>query len=267
MEELDGHLQGYCDYDSNLFEAGTIERLVGHFQTLLEGIVADPKRRIGELPLLTEAQKHQILVEWNDTKTDYPKNKCIYQLFEEQVTRTPEADAVVFEDQQLTYRELNNSANQLAHDLRKLGVRPDTLVALFMERSLEMVIGILGVLKAGGAYLPIDPDLPAERIHLLLQESRVRLLLTQDKLRSAIVDFTGNILCLDGDRSRLSDQDRENPQSRAFGHHAAYVIYTSGSTGTPKGVVLYFRRFSLGISLAGELRRLSRSRPTGRPSR
>ena len=237
IEEIDGHLKGYCDYDTNLFNADTIERMVGHFQTLLEGIVADPNQRISDLPLLSAGEKQQLLVQWNDTKTDYSNDKSIHELFETQVEKSPDTIAVVFEDQQLTYRELNQRANQLAHYLRRQGVQPDTLVALFMERSLEMVIGILGVLKAGGAYLPIDPDLPAERLQFLLQDTHVRLLLTQDRLRSAMADFAGDILCLDSDRSKLLVENQENPQHYALGHHEAYVIYTSGSTGTPKGVV------------------------------
>ena len=237
MEEMDGHLQGYCDYDSNLFNADTIERMLGHFQTLLQGIVADPNQRISDLPLLTEREKHQLLVEWNDTQTDFPKDKCIHQLFEEQVEKSPDAIALVFEDQQLSYRELNSRANQLAHYLRKRDVQPDSIVALCMNRSLELVIAILGVLKAGGAYMPIDPELPAQRLQFLLEDAQVRLLLTQDKLRSALADFAGHIVCLDSDWHKLADQSHEDPQHHVRGHHAAYVIYTSGSTGTPKGVV------------------------------
>ena len=237
MEEIDGHLKGYCDYDSNLFNADTVERMIGHFQMLLEDVVADPNQRISDLPLLSAGEKQQLLVQWNDTETDYSKVKSIHELFEIQVEKSPDAIAVVFEDQQLTYRQLNQRANQLAHHLRRQGVQPDTLVALFMKRSLEMVIGILGVLKAGGAYLPIDPDLPAERLQFLLQDTHVRLLLTQDRLRSAVGDFAGYILCLDNDRSKLLVENQENPHHYALGHHAAYVIYTSGSTGTPKGVI------------------------------
>jgi amino acid adenylation domain-containing protein len=237
MEEIDGHLKGYWDYDTNLFSGDTIERMLGHFQNLLQGIVEDPNQRISELPLLSEVEKQQLLVQWNDTKTEYPDDNCIHELFETQVEKSPHSIAVVFEDQQLTYRELNRRANQLAHYLRRNGVQPNAFVALFMERSMEMVIGILGVLKAGGAYLPIDPDLPEERIQFLLQDARVRLLLTQNRLRTGLSDFAGGILCLDSDRSKLTAESQENPQPQAMGRHAAYVIYTSGSTGTPKGVV------------------------------
>jgi amino acid adenylation domain-containing protein len=237
MEEIDDHLQGYCDYDSNLFEADTIERLLGHFQRLLEGIVEDPDQRIADLPLLSDAEKHRLLIEWNATGKDYPRDKCIHELFEEQVELAPEAAAVVFGNRQITYRELNGRASQLAHYLRRQGVRPDTLVALFMQRSLELVIAILGVLKAGAAYMPIDTDLPVERIEFLLRDSCAGLILTQDKFRGGVASFAGEVVCLDGDRTKASDESRENPEPAALGHHAAYVIYTSGSTGTPKGVV------------------------------
>jgi amino acid adenylation domain-containing protein len=237
LSEREGSCRASLNYNTDLFDQATIERMLGHFQTLLEGIVTDPDQRISDLPLLTEAEKHQLLVEWNDTKADYPKDTCIHQLFEQQVERTPDAIAVVFEDQQITYREINTRANQLAHYLRRQGLQPDALVALFMERSVEMVIAILGVLKAGGAYLPIDPDLPAERLQFLLQDTHVRLLLAQDKLRAKVADYEGEILCLDSDRSKLSVEEQGNPQPNVMGHHAAYVIYTSGSTGTPKGVV------------------------------
>ena len=152
-------------YDADLFEAATIERIVGHFQTLLEGIVADPERRISDLPLLTESERHQLLVGWNDTKRDYPNDKCIHQLFEEQVERSPDAKALVYEDQQLTYEELSRRANQLAHYLRKQGVGPEVLVGICMERSLELIVGLLGILKTGGAYVPLDPTYPNNGLH------------------------------------------------------------------------------------------------------
>jgi aspartate racemase len=163
VERAEG-LQGTWGYNTDLFDFTTIQRVLGHFQTLLEGIVANPGQRIGTLPLLTEAERHQLLIEWNDTQADYPKDSCIHQLFEAQVERTPDAVAVVFEDQQLTYRQLNARANQLARYLQGLGVGPEVLVGICVERSLEMVVGLLGVLKAGGAYVPLDPAYPTERL-------------------------------------------------------------------------------------------------------
>ena len=225
-------------YDSDLFEAATIERMLGHFQTLLKGIVANPEQRISELPLLTESEKHQLLVEWNDTKREYPRDKCIHQLFEEQVERTPEAVAVVFEDQQLTYRELNNQANQLAHYLQKLGVGPEVLVGICVERSMEMVVGLLGVLKAGGAYLPIDPDFPRARIEFMLQDSRAAFLLTQARLDELIPSFAGARIPLDRDWHEIARESTANVSQQQSPENLAYVMYTSGSTGKPKGVMI-----------------------------
>ena len=169
-------------YNTDLFEAGTIARMLGNFQTLLEAMVADPEQRLSDLPLLTETERQQLLVEWNGTKTDCPQDLCIHQLFEAQVERTPDAIAVVFEAEQLTYAELNRRANQLAHHLRALGVGPEVLVAICLERSLEMVIGLLGILKAGGAFVPLDPAYPKERLAFMLKDAQVPVLLTQERL-------------------------------------------------------------------------------------
>ena len=246
MSEKDGTLRGSLNYNTDLFDASTIERMLGHYKTLLEGIVANPEQRISELPLLTEAEKHQLLVEWNDTKRDYPKEKCIHELFETQVEKTPDAIALVFEDQQLTYRELNNRANQLAHYLKKLGVGPEVLVGICVERSVEMVVGLLGILKAGGAYVPLDPDYPKERLAFMLEDAHVSVLLTQKSLlQSDQLATLGSqtfpsqlkLLYLDEDWRSISRQSRDNPQHNVNSCNAAYVIYTSGSTGTPKGVV------------------------------
>ncbi len=237
MEEMDGLLKGYCDYDANLFDAETIERLLGYFETLLEGVVETPDRPVTDISILTDAEKRQLLVEWNDTETDYPKDKCIHELFEAQVEKTPDAIAVVFEDQQLTYRELNTRANHLAHHLRKRGVKPETLVAVCMERSLEMVIGILGVVKAGGAYVPIDPDTPTDRLKFMLQDAQAALILTQEKFSSYLVEFGNQRICLDSAGVDLSQESKENFENGVNGKNAVYMIYTSGSTGTPKGVL------------------------------
>ena len=238
MEEMDGHLQGYCDYDSNLFNADTIERLLGHFQTLLQGVVADPNQRISDLPLLTQAEKQQLLVECNQTTRDYPKAHCIHQLFEEQVEKTPHAIAVVFEDQQLTYRELDLRANQLAHYLRKLGVGPEVLVGLCVERSLEMVVGILAILKAGGAYVPLDPSYPKERLAFMLEDSQADVLISQSSLIEGLPAHNATVLCLDRGWEEISTESQDNPLPLTTPDNLAYVIYTSGSTGTPKGALI-----------------------------
>ncbi|MEA5624654.1 non-ribosomal peptide synthetase, partial [Nostoc sp. UHCC 0251] len=225
------------EYNTDLFDAATIERMAGHFVTLLEGIVANPEERISQLPLLTEVEQHQLLIEWNSTQVDYPVDKCIHQLFEEQVAHTPDAVAVVFEDQQLTYQQLNCRANQLAYYLQSLGVKPDTLVGICVERSLEMVVGLLGILKAGGAYLPLDPDYPAQRLSFMLEDAQVRVLLTQRQLKEKLLEYQGQVVCLDTDWQFISQLSQENLIPAVQDSDLAYVIYTSGSTGQPKGAM------------------------------
>ncbi|HEY9657256.1 MAG TPA: amino acid adenylation domain-containing protein, partial [Allocoleopsis sp.] len=202
---------------------------------------ANPNQAITELPLLTESERQQLLVEWNNTQTHYPQDKCIHQLFEEQVDRTPDAVAVVFENQQLTYRELNQRANQLAHYLQTLGVGPEALVGICVERSLEMVIGILGILKAGGAYVPLDPAYPQERLAFMLQDSAVPVLLTQSHLADKLPSHSAKMRYLDKDWQDIEQQSQENFAGNAKANNLAYVIYTSGSTGKPKGVLLEHR--------------------------
>ena len=231
-------LNGRFEYSTDLFDAGTIDRMVGHWQVLLEGIVADPGRRLSELPLLTKAELHQLLVEWNATSANYPRSACIHQLFEAQVERGPDAVAVVYDDERLTYRELNQRANQLARYLQRLGVGPEMLVGLYVERSPEMIVGILGILKAGGAYMPLDPTYPRERLAFMLQETRVSILLTQERLREGLPEHEVRIVCLDADPDILAQESVENPISEVAADNLVYVIYTSGSTGRPKGVLV-----------------------------
>jgi non-ribosomal peptide synthetase component F len=169
---------GFIEYSTDLFRHDTIERMAGHYQRLLEAIVADPDQPIANVPILTEAERHKILDEWNDTAADYREDTCIHQLFEEQVERMPEAIAVEFEKQQITYGELNRRANQLAHYLIDIGIGPEKLVGICVERSIEMVVGLLGILKAGGAYIPLDPAYPEERLRFMLEDAQVSVLLT-----------------------------------------------------------------------------------------
>ena len=224
-------------YDSQRFEQATITRMLGHLQTLLEGMVTNFEQRLADMPLLTQAERHQLLVEWNDTQRDYP-DTCIHQIFEAQVERTPDALAVAFEDEQLTYRELNVRANQLAHHLQALGVEPEVLVGIFIERSLEMVVGLLAILKAGGAYVPLDPAFPSERLSSMLSDSQVPVLLTQEKLVARLPEHKAHVVCLDADWEVISQNIGENPVSGVKPNNLAYVIYTSGSTGKPKGVAI-----------------------------
>jgi amino acid adenylation domain-containing protein len=241
LEEKGEGLHGFIAGSDDLFDAPTIERMVGHFRNLLESIVKDPEERISDLPLLSEKEKHQLLIEWNDTQTEYPKDKCLHQLFEAQAEKTPDAIAVVFEEQQLTYRELNNRANQLAHYLQKLGVGPETLVGVCVERSLEMIIGLLGILKAGGAYVPIDPEFPRQRIEFMLDESQAPLLLTQARLDKLNRSFAGTRILLDRDWDEIARESVTNVNQQQDSKGLAYLIYTSGSTGKPKGIMVEHR--------------------------
>jgi amino acid adenylation domain-containing protein/non-ribosomal peptide synthase protein (TIGR01720 family) len=232
---------GLLEYNTDLFDAATISRMREHFQTLLEGIVAEPQQRLSNLPLLTQQERQQLLVEWNDTQVDYPKDVCIHQLFEAQAERTPDAVAVVFQDQQLTYGELNRRANQLAHHLRSLGVSPDDLVGICVERSLEMIVGFLGILKAGGAYVPLDPSYPQERLAFMLKDAQVSVLLTQQQLVEKLPEHQARLVCLDTEWEAIARQSKEKPLAEMTPDHLAYVIYTSGSTGEPKGVCISHR--------------------------
>ncbi|MEH2133322.1 MAG: amino acid adenylation domain-containing protein [Nostoc sp.] len=236
MENTPGGLFGWWEYNTDLFDSSTIERMTGHFVTLLEAVVANPNERISQLPMLTASEQQQLLVEWNDTAVDYPQDKCIHQLFEEQVQRTPDAVAVVFENQQLTYHELNCRANQLAHYLQSLGVGADVLVGICVERSLEMIVGLLGILKAGGAYVPLDPEYPQERLSFILEDAQVSVLLSQQHLVEKLPQCQAQLISLDTNWQLISQLTQENPITDIQASNLAYVIYTSGSTGQPKGV-------------------------------
>src|SRR5579859_2038844 len=241
MTETPQGLSASLEYNTDLFDAETIVRMAEHFQTLLAGIVADPQRRLSELPMLSERERQQLLVEWNATQTDYPQQLCIHQLFEQQVERTPEAVAIVFGEEQLTYAELNARANQLARYLQDLGVGPEVIAGLCVERSLEMVIGLLGILKAGGAYLPLDPIYPPERLAFMLEDAQVPVLLTQQSLVASLPPIQGQIVLLDADWPIIAHHNADNIISAVQPQHLAYVIYTSGSTGRPKGVMIQHR--------------------------
>jgi non-ribosomal peptide synthetase component F len=237
LDERPEGIIGRFEYNTDLFEASTISQMIGNFQTLLEGIVADPDKRLWELPLLTVAQQQQLMA-LNNTKVDYPLEACIHQLFEAQVERTPDAIAVVFEGEQLTYLQLDQRANQLAHYLQKLGVKPEMLVGICVERSLEMVVGLLGILKAGGAYLPLDPSYPQDRLAFMLEDAQVSVLLTQQKLIAGFSEYKAQRFCLDTDWEVIAQESEEKPVIRVTADNLAYTIYTSGSTGKPKGVLV-----------------------------
>ncbi|NEP33690.1 amino acid adenylation domain-containing protein [Moorena sp. SIO3B2] len=236
--EVSSGIAAFCIYNTDIFKLETISRMMRHFQTLLEAVVANPEQKVLQLPLMKSSELHQILVEWNNTKTDYPRDKCIHQLFEEQVEKTPDAVAVVFEDKQLTYSELNSRANQLAHYLQTLGVKPEVLVGICVERSLLMIVGLLGILKAGGAYVPLDPNYPSERLAYMLSDAGVSVLLTQQSLVASLPEHQAEVVCLDNDWETIANQGIQNPPSKVTAENLAYVIYTSGSTGTPKGILI-----------------------------
>jgi amino acid adenylation domain-containing protein len=236
--ESERGLRAQVDYSTDLFDDGSIARMLKHFERLLEGVVADPDRRISELQLLTAEEQQRILVEWNDTEADYARHSCLHELFEAQAERTPDSIAVSFAGEQLTYAELNERANQVARRLRQLGVRAEVSVGICMERSIEMITGMLGILKAGGAYVPLDPEYPAQRLSYMIEDAGVRVLLTQERLAQTLLAHGAAVLRLDADRESISEEDRNNLEHRATAENPAYVIYTSGSTGTPKGVVV-----------------------------
>jgi amino acid adenylation domain-containing protein len=240
---------GALEYNTDLFKADTITRMLGHFQVLLESIVANPDRQFADLPILTAAERHQLLVEFNQNQSKLcisrqePGNKpnpkidrCLHHLIEAQVEQTPDAVAVIFENEQLTYRELNCRANQLAHYLQMLGVKPEVLLGICLDRSLEMVIALLGILKAGGAYVPLDPTYPKERLAFVIEETQLPVLLTQQHLRESIPQHQAHTVCIDSEWQAIALHSQENIDSGVRSENLAYTIYTSGSTGKPKGV-------------------------------
>ncbi|MFQ3244133.1 MAG: amino acid adenylation domain-containing protein [Arenicella sp.] len=241
VHERDNSLDMEWQYATDLFSQSTIERMIGHFEVLLQGIIKSPQKQISQLPLLNKEQSTQLLHSWNDTASDYPQDKCIHELFEEQVERNPDAVATVFNKEELSYDELNQRANQLAHYLVSQGVTPDSLVGICVERSLDMLVGVLAIMKSGGAYLPLDPSYPKARLEYMIKDSGVQWVITQKHLaEQCSVD---QVICLDDEslRDELTQLGPSNLNKNSLGltpNHLAYLIYTSGSTGKPKGVML-----------------------------
>jgi len=241
LTEVDDVIVGSLDYASDLFDAATVARWAGHLQILLNGMVADDQQRISRLPILTQAEIGHIVVDWNDTEADYAQGSGIHQLFEQQAEQTPDAVAVAFEGRSLTYAELNAKSNRLAHYLREKGAGPAVLIGLCVDRSPEMIIGLLGILKAGSAYVPLDPEYPEERIAYMIKDAGMPLLLTRQRLLEKLTAGPADLICLDRDWQEIERFDADNPVSRNHPLDAAYIIYTSGSTGQPKAVVVSHR--------------------------
>ena len=240
FEKPDG-LRAGLTYNADLFRPATIARMLGHYQMMLKGMTAHPDQHLSQLQLLSPHEERQLLVSWNNTRVEFTADECIHTLFEEQVQRTPDSVALVFDQEQLTYSELNLKANQLAHFLRKRGIGPDSRVALCVERSAEMVVALLAILKSGGAYVPLDPAYPQERISFMGSHARAPILLTQRNLAQRWSQFDGEFVCLDEDWPEISKEAGENLSAANTPQNLAYVIYTSGSTGKPKGVQLEHR--------------------------
>jgi aspartate racemase len=231
-------------YDTGLFRSETASRMLAHFRNLLEEIVADPDRRISQLQIFDEGERRQLLLDWNDNMRPYPRDKCIHQLFEAQVAATPDAVAVSVSGQRLTYRELNARANRLAHVLRRLRVAPEEMVGICSGRSVEMIVAVLAVLKAGCAYLPLDPTYPRERLAFIVSDARCRLVLSESRFAQVLrvaVSGQGEVVCLDHECQTGDQESEATPSTEVWPESLAYVMYTSGSTGAPKGVAVTHR--------------------------
>jgi amino acid adenylation domain-containing protein len=239
MTEINGELRGSFEYNTDLFDRPTIERMTWHFQSMVKEILADPDKLVSRLHLLTESELRTILGRWNETSVNYGAFDNLHELFELQVERTPDAVAVVYEDESITYGELNRQANRLAYWLRSMEVEPDGRVCVLMERSIELVVGLLGVLKAGGAYLPLDPAYPPERLSFMIRDAGAKILLTQERFTQNVIDLNLKTLCLDKDKGQawIAAEDTRDLPRKTTGDNLAYVIYTSGSTGEPKGAM------------------------------
>ncbi|MBF0450074.1 MAG: amino acid adenylation domain-containing protein [Candidatus Magnetomorum sp.] len=229
------------EYNMDLFLEARVRRMGEHFKCLITGILDAPDVPAGQLNMLTENELNTVLYTFNNTRRDYPEDRCIHQLFEEQVKKTPDSVAVIFEDKQLTYKELNAKSNQLAHYLKSSGVGPEILVGICVERSIEMIVGILGILKAGGAYVPLDPEYPADRLTFMMNDANVKVLLLQKKITDTFPFHNKQIVRIDADKSIIEEKSVENPDSDVRPSNLAYILYTSGSTGIPKGVAIEHR--------------------------
>ena len=243
IDESGSQLSGSWEYNTDLFENETIRRMDGHFQRLLTEVITNPHRPITQIPILSDVELNRTLVQWNDTDSEYPQDKCIHELFEKQSSLNPEEFAVVCSGEKLSYSQLNHRANQVAHYLQRLGVKPDIRVGLYVERSLEMVVGLLGILKAGGAYVPLDPSYPGERIAAMIEDAEIQVVLTIESLLNVLSKHSTTVVCFDKDGDAIGRESVENPVSEVTPDHSIYAIFTSGTTGRSKGVSVYHRGF------------------------
>lgn len=243
-ESQGGGLTTHYSFNADLWNHATIDRMAGHYQAVLETILADPDNRIAALPFLTRPERHQLRLEWNSVMVETPREACMHELFESQVEATPDRVAVIFEDDHLSYHGLNRRSNQLGHMLQRIGVGPEDVAGIFLERSVEMIVGVLGIMKAGGAYLPLDPRYPKDRASFMLKDAGVRVLVSKSELLGQMpAEDTYWTVCLDRDREQIAAEREQNPRSNARDRNLAYIIYTSGSTGKPKGVMIEHRSF------------------------
>src|SRR6185436_13208211 len=238
LSERADTLEGWFEYNTDLFDASTVERMCEHLLTLIAAVAENPSLRLSELPILTTEERRRMLVEWNDTATAYAIHKSVHQFFEEQAARTSGRTAIIFEDAELSYGELNQRANQLAHHLSAMGVKPGDRVGIAIERSLDLMVGLLGIVKAGATYVPLDPSYPRERLAFMLADAGVTALLTQRRLLGQLPEQDARVICIDADWSAIAQQPETNPLIQLAPESVAYIIYTSGSTGKPKGVMV-----------------------------
>ncbi len=241
IEEFKDQLIATVEYNTDLFKNDTIDRLLTHYQNLLRNIVSNPEARLRELSLVHQSDRKQVIEDTKKSPCEYRQDRCVHELFEDQVNKTPDAIALIYQSEQLTYSQLNKRANQLAHYLRKQGVKPDSLVGVSLDRSPEIIVAFLAILKAGGAYVPLDEGYPKQRIKLMIEDAQLKIILTDDSAISDICSQQVQTICPDADSDAISRESQVNPQSLNDPHHLAYVMFTSGSTGRPKGVEIPHR--------------------------
>jgi non-ribosomal peptide synthetase component F len=250
MSETNGAIEGYFEFNTDLFDASTVDRMIQHFRSLLEDAVARPDARVSSLSMLTEAERHLLLSELNETAREYPKELTVDRLIEQQAAKTPDAVAVSFKGQVLAYEELNVQANQLARHLRGAGIGAETLVGIFMGRTPQLIVSLLGVLKAGAAYVPIEAGYPKERLASLLEDAGLKFVLTEERLLETLPETDAQVICLDKDWEQIARHETGNLIRTTLSESLAYVIYTSGSTGVPKGVMIPHRGLTNYVSWA-----------------